>query len=102
MRFEYLDADGQNEAGSEATIVVDASEATMYVGLDIAGEEVSYTVYIPNHREKILELISQLTDALDKTSDLPTGYDGFSSNAAGATSTGNVDEWSTDGEVTWY
>jgi hypothetical protein len=109
-RFEYVDKNGENDMGAECSIWADSKTGTIHVGVyqgDLDGD--SYTIYVPNHRAKLLGLIDDLTKILDATADWPQGYDGFCFNQAHAVATGRrrydpVDMIGDkeDGEIHWF
>lgn len=102
-QFDYKDANGENEYSVEGNIAINVEKGTLWFGVysgDMDGT--SYTAYIPNHRAAVLQLISDLTAALEATKDLPEGFDGFSMDHCSATATPDEDEWSEAGVVSSY
>jgi hypothetical protein len=105
MAFEYRDKDGDNELGAEASVWVGKEAGILHVGVysgDMNGD--SSSVYVPNHREALFKLASDIFAVLDATKDWPEGFDGFSFNFASAAHTGYEfgDEDYPPGTVHWY
>lgn len=102
MRVEYKDAEGKNEIGAEVVIYADAKDLTIGVSVQAGdGDGDYYTIYAPNHIEKIETLIAELQDVLEKSRAVPKGFDGFSFNYASAAETGNTFD-DPAGVVSWY
>lgn len=109
-RFEYRDKNGKNECNVESNVSVSKDTGTLHIGVHSGdGDGDTYTVYVPNHREKLFRLASEIFNVLELTKDWPEGYDGFSFNFGSADDSGgqvsgdeNALKWENPGVARWY
>lgn len=106
MSFEYRDKDGENEPNAEASIRVDKQSGVVHVGVysgDMDGDR--YDIYVPNHREALFALASEIFEVLELTKDWD---DGFSFNFCHAEDSGSAKKnegtvlYDEPGIVNWY